>query len=287
MGMFFHDRGEAPPERPDDPAVRRANLRRIGPLFRVYWRRLSLLLGLIVVSAGLGVLPAFLLRRVLVAIEAHDKRAVSMNAGGMIVIAIIAGALGVVQTLLSNQVGQRVMHDLRAAVFRHLQRLSLAFFTRTRTGEVQSRINNDIGGVQNVVTNTATSITSSLTSFSVMPAAVYWLGGTVFSHSISIATIVAFTTLQTRLFFPVGSLLGVGLDIQTSLALFDRIFEYLDTPVDIAERENPVEDAAAGDVVYDRVWFRYDEDAWTLQDVSVTVPAVTTTALVGETGAGK
>jgi ATP-binding cassette subfamily B protein len=394
--MFFHDRGEAPPERASDPEVRRANLRRIGPLFKPYRRRLSVLLGLIVASAGLGVLPAFLLRRVLIAIQAHDTGAVSVNAGAMIVIAIVSGALGVVQTLLSNQVGQRVMHDLRAAVFRHLQQLSLAFFTRTRTGEVQSRINNDIGGVQNVVTNTATNITSSLTtvvatmvgmlllswelavfafaliplfavltrrvgnerrriakttqesladissivqeslsvsgillgktmgrgheladrfegeslrladlevrqrmagrwvmasiqtSFSVMPAAVYWLGGTVFSHSISIATIVAFTTLQTRLFFPVGSLLGVGLDIQTSLALFDRIFEYLDTPVDIAEREDPIEVAAAGDVVFDRVWFRYDDDAdWTLQDVSFAVPAGTTTALVGETGAGK
>jgi ATP-binding cassette subfamily B protein len=394
--MFFHDRGEAPPERASDPEVRRANLRRIGPLFRPYTRRLSVLLGLIVASAGLGVLPAFLLRRVLIAIEAHDTGAVSVNAGAMIVIAIVSGVLGVVQTLLSNQVGQRVMHDLRAAVFRHLQQLSLAFFTRTRTGEVQSRINNDIGGVQNVVTNTATNITSSLTtvvatmvgmlllswelavfafaliplfavltrrvgnerrriakttqesladissivqeslsvsgillgktmgrgheladrfegeslrladlevrqrmagrwvmasiqtSFSVMPAAVYWLGGTVFSHSISIATIVAFTTLQTRLFFPVGSLLGVGLDIQTSLALFDRIFEYLDTPVDIAERESPIEVAAAGDVVFDRVWFRYDDEAdWTLQDVSFAVPAGTTTALVGETGAGK
>ena len=352
MGMFFHDRGEAPPERPADPEVRRANMRRIGQLFKPYWRRLSGLLGLIVVSAGLGVVPAFLLRRVLIAIQAHDTRGVSVNAAAMIVIAIVAGILGVIQTLLSNQVGQRVMHDLRAAVFRHLQRLSLAFFTRTRTGEVQSRINNDIGGVQNVVTNTATNITSSVTtvvatmigmlflswqlalfafaliplfavltrrvgnerrriakttqesladissivqeslsvsgillgktmgrgdeladrfegeslrladlevrqrmagrwvmasiqtSFSVMPAAVYWLGGTVFSSSISIATIVAFTTLQTRLFFPVGSLLGVGLDIQTSLALFDRIFEYLDAPVDIAERENPVEVAA-------------------------------------------
>ena len=164
MGMFFHDRGEAPPERPSDPAVRRANLRRIGSLFTHYRRRLSVLLGLIVLSAGLGVLPAFLLRRVLVAIQAHDTRGVSVNAGAMIAIAIVAGALGVLQTLLSNQVGQRVMHDLRASVFRHLQRLSLAFFTRTRTGEVQSRINNDIGGVQNVVTNTATSITSSFTT---------------------------------------------------------------------------------------------------------------------------
>ena len=164
MGMFFHDRGETPPERPADPEVRRANVRRIGPLFKPYWRRLAVLLGLIVVSAGLGVLPAFLLRRVLIAIEAHDTRGVSVNAAAMIVVAIVAGVLGVVQTLLSNQVGQRVMHDLRAAVFRHLQRLSLAFFTRTRTGEVQSRINNDIGGIQNVVTNTATSIASSLTT---------------------------------------------------------------------------------------------------------------------------
>src|SRR5213078_1567560 len=110
----------------------------------------SVLVGLIVATAVLGVLPAFLLRRVLVAIEAQDTRAVSVNAGAMIVIAIVTGILGVVQTLLSNQVGQRVMHDLRASVFRHLQRLSLAFFTRTRTGEVQSRISNDIGGVQNV-----------------------------------------------------------------------------------------------------------------------------------------
>jgi ATP-binding cassette subfamily B protein len=395
MGMFFHDRGEAPPERPADPEVRRANLRRIGPLFRPYRRRLSVLLGLIVVGAGLGVLPAFLLRRVVNGIQDHDTRVVSYGAGAMIVIAVVSGVLNVVQTLLSNQVGQRVMHDLRAAVFRHLQRLSLAFFTRTRTGEVQSRINNDIGGVQNVVTNTATSITQSgttvvatvvgmlllnwelalfafalipffalltrrvgnerrriakttqesladisslvqeslsvsgimlgktmgrgeeladrfeteslrladlevrqrmagrwvmasiQTSFSVMPAAVYWLGGTTFSGSVSVATIVAFTTLQARLFFPVGSLLGVGLDIQTSLALFDRIFEYLNLPVEIAERHDAVRAAEAGDVAFDSVWFRYDEDAWTLQDVGFTVPAGTTTALVGETGSGK
>jgi ATP-binding cassette, subfamily B, bacterial len=395
MGMFFHS-ADAPAERPADPAVRRANLRRIRPLFRPYWRRLSVLLALIVVSAGLGVLPAFLLRRVLEGIVRHDTAAISFNAGGMIAIAIATGVLGVIQTLLSNQVGQRVMHDLRSAVFRHLQRLSLAFFTRTRTGEVQSRINNDIGGVQNVVTNTATNITSSATtvvatmigmlllswelalfafalipffavltrrvgnerrriakttqesladisslvqeslsvsgillgktmgrtreladrfesesfrladlevrqrmagrwvmasiqtSFSVMPAAVYWLGGTVFSHSISIATIVAFTTLQTRLFFPVGSLLGVGLDIQTSLALFDRIFEYLDQPVDIAEKPDAVEVAQAGDVVFDDVTFRYGTGtAAALERVSFVVPAGTTTAIVGETGSGK
>ena len=295
-------------------------------------------------------IPAFLLRGVLNAIQDSDTTLLSWLAAGMIVIAIVIGILGVVQTLLSNQVGQRVMHDLRAAVFRHLQRLSLAFFTRTRTGEVQSRISNDIGGVQNVVTNTATSIASSATtvaatmigmlllswqlalfafalipifvlltrrvgnerrkiakttqetladisslvqeslsvsgimlgktmgrseeladrfesdslrladlevrqrmagrwvmasiqtSFSIMPAAVYWFGGLALasgSQAIDVATLVAFTTLQTRLFFPVGSLLGVGLDVQTSLALFDRIFEYLDQPIDIVEKPTP------------------------------------------------
>jgi ATP-binding cassette subfamily B protein len=102
-----------------------------------------------------------------------------------------------------------------------------------------------------------------------------------------VATLVAFTTLQTRLFFPVGSLLSVGLDVQTSLALFDRIFEYLDQPIDISEREQPVELAEAGDVSFEDVWFRYGDEDWTLRDVSFTVPAGTRTALVGETGAGK
>ena len=396
MGMFFHS-ADGVPERPADPAVRRANLRRIGPLFAPYKLRLGAVLLLIVVSAGLGVVPAFLLKHVLEAIGRNDTTSLSFNAGGMIAIAVATGVLGVIQTLLSNQVGQRVMHDLRAAVFRHLQRLSLAFFTRTRTGEVQSRISNDIGGVQNVVTNTATSIASNVTtvvatmvgmvllnwklalfafaliplfavltrrvgnerrriakttqetladisslvqeslsvsgillgktmgrgdeladrfetdsrrladlevrqrmagrwvmasiqtSFAVMPAAVYWFGGLALahgSHAVSIPLLVSFTTLQTRLFFPVGSLLGVGLDVQTSLALFDRIFEYLDQPIDIVEKPNAIAAGRAGDVVFDHVWFRYGDD-WTLQDVSFTVAAGTTTALVGETGSGK
>ncbi len=397
MGMFFHSADE-PPERTADPEQRRANLRRIGALFLPYWPRLSGLLALIVVAAALGVVPAFLLQRALEAIQRNDTRALSLNAAGMIVIAVVTGVLGVVQTLLSNQVGQRVMHDLRAAVFRHLQRLSLAFFTRTRTGEVQSRIQNDIGGVQNVVTNTATSIASNVTtvaativgmfvlnwqlalfalalipvfvlltrrvgnerrriakttqetladissqvqeslsvsgillgktmgrgaeladrfesdslrlaelevrqrmagrwvmasiqtSFAVMPAAVYWFGGLALAHgatSVSVPMLVAFTTLQTRLFFPVGSLLGVGLDVQTSLALFDRIFEYLDQPVDIVEKPEALDRIDAGDVEFDHVWFGYGADAWTLEDVDFTVEEGTTTALVGETGSGK
>src|SRR5207244_11419072 len=119
--------------------------------------------------------------------------------------------------------------------------------------------------------------------------AVYWFGGFALAHgssAISIPLLVSFTTLQTRLFFPVGSLLGVGLDVQTSLALFDRIFESLDQPIDIEEKPNALAVGQAGDVVFDDVWFRYGDD-WTLQDVSFVVPAGTTTALVGETGSGK
>jgi ATP-binding cassette, subfamily B, bacterial len=127
------------------------------------------------------------------------------------------------------------------------------------------------------------------TSFAVMPAAVYWFGGLALaggSDAVSIPLLVAFTTLQTRLFFPVGSLLGVGLDVQTSLALFDRIFEYLDEPVDIGEKPNAASAASTGDVVFDSVWFRYGEE-WIIEDASFRVPAGTTTAVVGETGSGK
>src|SRR5438094_279701 len=393
MGMFFHS-SDASPERPADPEVRRANLNRIGRLFAAYRLRLGGVLLLIVASAGLGVVPAFLLKNVLEAIGRSDTTSLSVNAGAIIAIAIATGVLGVIQTLLSNQVGQRVLHDLRAAVFRHLQRLCLSFFTRTRTGEVQSRISSDIGGVQNVVTNTATSIASNVTtvvatmvgmlvlnwklalfafaliplfavltrrvgnerrriakttqetladisslvqeslsvsgillgktmgrgneladrfevdslrlaelevrqrmagrwvmasiqtSFAIMPAAVYWFGGLALAHgsaAVSIPVLVSFTTLQTRLFFPVGSLLGVGLDVQTSLALFDRIFEYLDQPVDIEEKPDALDAARAGDVAFDHIWFRYGDD-WTLQDVSFAVPLGSTTALVGESG---
>jgi ATP-binding cassette subfamily B protein len=129
------------------------------------------------------------------------------------------------------------------------------------------------------------------TTFAVMPAAVYWFGGLALAHSsshaITVPTLVAFTTLQTRLFFPVGSLLGVGLDVQTSLALFDRIFDYLDQPVDIEERPGARTLDAAGDIVFQDVWFRYGGDAWTLRDVSFAVPSGSKTALVGETGSGK
>src|SRR5205809_6407731 len=113
MGMFFHSADSAP-DRASDPAVRRANLRRIGPLFVPYKLRLSGVLLLIVVSAGLGVVPAFLLKHVLEAIGRNDTRPLSFNAGGMIAIAIATGVLGGIQTLPSNHVGQRAMHTLRA-----------------------------------------------------------------------------------------------------------------------------------------------------------------------------
>jgi ATP-binding cassette subfamily B protein len=389
--------------RPADPAVRKANLRRIFPLFRAYRARLAVVCGLIVLSAALGVIPTFLLKGVLdTALSQSPGGEVRMGlltalVAGMIMIPIVTGAIGVFQTLLSNQVGQAVMHDLRTSVYRHLQSLSLAFFTRTRTGEVQSRIANDIGGIETVVTSTATSVLANVTTvlativamflldwrlavfalillplfvwltkrvgeerkkvtaerqisladvssivqeslsvsgillgktmgrsddlavrfsdessrladlevrsrmtgrwmmaaiqmtFAVMPALVYWFAGWSISRgagAITIGTLVAFTTLQTRLFFPIGGLLGVQLEVQSSLALFDRIFEYLDQPIDIVPGMRTI-DRPRGDVAFDGVRFRYGGGAWTLDGVTFSVPAGTKTALVGETGSGK
>ena len=383
--------------------IQKTDLRRIGRLFSPYRARLSAVLGLIFVSAGLGMVSPFLLRQVLdVAIPQQETKLLTELVLGMIAIAIATGVIGVAQTWLSNLVGQQVMHDLRSAVYRHLQRLSLAFFTRTRTGEVQARIASDIGGVQNVVTSTATSIVSNVTTviatvvamfildwrlavfslallpffvwltrrvgaerkkiaatrqsrvadmsslieeslsvsgillgktmgrapelaerftresseladlevrsrmagrwrmasvqmtFAVMPALVYWFAGQSLasgSDAISIGTVVAFTTLQTRLFFPIGQLLSVGIDIQTSLALFDRIFEYLDLPVEIDEHEHSrrLDPATVrGEVRFEGVGFRYDDAGErTLTDVDLVVPPGTTMAIVGETGSGK
>src|SRR3954451_17922730 len=154
--------GRPRPEQPLPPEVH-VPLSRIARLFRHYRPRLAILLGLIVLSAGIGVVSPFLLRAVLdTAIPDRDTTLLTLLVLGMIASSIASGAIGVAQTWLSNSVGQRVMHDLRSAVYAHLQRMSLAFFTRTHTGEVQSRIANDIGGIDNVVTSTATSIMSNI-----------------------------------------------------------------------------------------------------------------------------
>jgi ATP-binding cassette subfamily B protein len=392
---------QRPELRPEDIPATPVSLRRVARLFRPYRQRLSLLLGLIFVSAGLGVISPFLLREFInKAYPRHDTTLVIELVSGMIALSVITSVIGVAQTWISNQVGQRVMHDLRASVYAHLQRMSLAFFTHTRTGEVQSRIANDIGGIDSVVTSTATSIVQNVTtvgatvvamflldwrlaafslvllpffvwltrrvgeerrriqsvrqsrladistlieeslsvsgillgktmgrspelvrrfdgesgelanlevrarmagrwrmasvqmSFAIMPALVYLFAGIDHgsgSGAISIGTVVAFTTLQTRLLFPIQSLLSVGLEVQTSLALFARIFEYLDLPIDIVERPNAraLKDVR-GDVRLSDVWFRYAPDApWTLRQIDAEVPAGTRTALVGETGSGK
>jgi ATP-binding cassette subfamily B protein len=371
-------------------------LRRIAALFRPYRGQLFSVLAIIALSAGLSMVSPFLLREVLdQAIPERDTGLLTLLVGGMIAIAIVTGGLGVASTYLSNIVGQEVMHDLRAAVYRHLQRMSLAFFTRTRTGEVQSRIASDIGGIQSVVTSTATSIVSNVTtvlatigamfaldwrlaafslvvlpffvwmtrrvggerrkitaqrqgrvadmsslveeslsvtgillgrtmgrgdeladrftaesrelatlevrsrmagrwrmasvqmSFAIMPALVYWFAGQ--TSAISVGTLVAFTTLQTRLLFPIGSLLSVSVDLQSSLALFHRIFEYLDLPIDLGERPDPVQlHDVRGAVRFEDVTFGYDDDvAPTLDGIDLDVPPGSFTAIVGETGSGK
>jgi ATP-binding cassette, subfamily B, bacterial len=394
-------RSQRPELRPEDIPDKHVSLRRIGRLFIPYRLRLGLLLALIVLGSILSVASPFLLREAInKGILRHDLTLLTWLVVGMIALAVINGVIGVAQTWISNEVGQRVMHDLRAAVFAHLQRMSLAFFTRTRSGEVQARIAYDIGGIDDVVTSTATSTVSTVATvlatvvamfalswqltvfslillpffvwltrrvgnerrriqsvrqsrladmstlveeslsvsgillgktmgrshelverfsgesseladlevrarmagrwrmasvqmaFAIMPAAVYWFAGYSIAHGhdlISIGTVVAFTTLQTRLLFPMQQLLSVGLEVQTSLALFGRIFEYLDLPVDIVERPDArALSGVRGDVQLDEVWFRYaPESPWTLQEINAEIPAGTRTALVGETGSGK
>jgi ATP-binding cassette subfamily B protein len=128
-------------------------------------------------------------------------------------------------------------------------------------------------------------------TFAIQPALVYLLAGQhTIIGSISLGTVVALTTLQTRLLFPIQQLLGVGADVQASLAFFDRIFEYLDLPIDIVESEDAVvlrRDELLGEVRFEGVSFRYTDGPWTVQDIDLAVPAGTTTAIVGETGAGK
>uniref|UniRef100_UPI0009BFD0A4 ABC transporter ATP-binding protein n=1 Tax=Streptomyces viridosporus TaxID=67581 RepID=UPI0009BFD0A4 len=358
--------------------------------------------GLLVGAASLvSVATPFLLKAILdVAIPEGRTGLLSLLALGMILSAVLTSVFGVLQTLISTTVGQRVMHDLRTAVFGRLQRMSLAFFTRTRTGEVQSRIADDIGGMQATVTSTATSLVSNLTSvvatvvamlaldwrltvvslvllpvfvwisrrvgnerkkittqrqkqmaamaatvteslsvsgillgrtmgrsdsltrafageserlvdlevrssmagrwrmavitivMAAMPAVIYWAAGIALrtgGPEVSIGTIVAFVSLQQGLFRPAVSLLSTGVQIQTSLALFQRIFEYLDLPIDITEREDPVRlDRIKGEVRFEDVSFRYDGGSGPVLDgIDLTVPAGGSLAVVGPTGAGK
>ncbi|MEU9605744.1 ABC transporter ATP-binding protein [Streptomyces sp. NPDC048057] len=387
-----------PAKQPEQPP---AQVRRILRLFRPYRGRLALV-GLLVGAASLvSVASPFLLKAILdTAIPQGRTGLLTLLALGMILIAVLTSVFGVLQTLISTTVGQRVMHDLRTAVYAQLQRMPLAFFTRTRTGEVQSRIANDIGGMQATVTSTATSLVSNLTAvvatvvamlaldwrltlvsllmlpvfvwisrrvgrerkkittqrqkqmaamaatvteslsvsgillgrtmgrsdsltrsfaaeserlvdlevraslagrwrmstigivMAAMPALIYWAAGFALQGgaTISLGTLVAFVTLQQGLFRPAVSLLSTGVDIQTSLALFQRIFEYLDLPVDITEPDEPVRLAEVrGEVRFEGVDFAYDpqQPALTLDGVDVTVPAGGSLAVVGPTGSGK
>ncbi|MCR8941118.1 ABC transporter ATP-binding protein/permease [Streptomyces sp. OUCMDZ-4982] len=379
-------------------------VRRILRLFHPYRGRLAVVGLLVGASSLVSVASPFLLREILdTAIPQGRTGLLTLLALGMILTAVLNSVFGVLQTLISTTVGQRVMHDLRTAVYTQLQRMPLAFFTRTRTGEVQSRIANDIGGMQATVTSTATSLVSNLTAviatvvamlaldwrltvvsllllpvfvaisrrvgrerkrittqrqkqmaamaatvteslsvsgillgrtmgrsdsltkgfteeserlvdlevrssmagrwrmaiigivMAAMPAVIYWVAGLTAqpgSTAVSLGTLVAFVTLQQGLFRPAVSLLSTGVQMQTSLALFQRIFEYLDLRVDITEPENPVRPPRIrGEIAFENVDFSYDgqdgKGAPTLRGIDVTVPAGTSLAVVGPTGSGK
>ncbi len=375
-------------------------LRRIAALFRPYRHRLLLVVALIGASSVLGLATPFLTRHVLdVALPEQDLRLLVLLVGAMLTVTVVTAALGVVQTWVSTDVGQNVMHRLRTDVFVHLQRQPMSFFTRTRGGEVQSRLTHDIGAMQSVVTGTATAITANVTTaiatvvamvalswqlsllslvvlppavwltrrvarmrrevtaqrqqalaglhgqveeslsvsgallaktlgagpelgrrfadssaelvdlelrselagrwrmattsviFSAIPALIYLTAGLPGSGEITIGTLVAFITLQSGLFRPIMGVLNTGVQVTASLALFSRIFEYLDLPVEIDDPAVPVALPAGGGpgtVTFEHVTFRYpDTDADAVTDLDLHVPAGTRLALVGESGAGK
>lgn len=381
--------------------ARQVSLRRVGALFLPYRWPLTLVTAIIVASSIVSMASPFLLRAVIdTALPNRNLPLLAWLVAGMLAVATITSAFGVVQTWISTKIGQQVMHRLRSDVFAHLQRQSIAFFTRTRTGEVQSRITNDIGGMQSVVTSTATSIASNLTtvvaslvamvalswrltliSLIVMPPAIHltrkvagmrreitaqrqaeladlnvtieeglsisgvhlsktmgtgpalvrrfvassarlidlelrselagrwrmaWMsvifagipaviylgaGLPITAAKMTIGTLVAFTALQNGLFRPLMGLLNVGVSITSSMALFARIFEYLDLPIDVDDPEHPVvidPSAVTGRVQLDAVSFSYPgSDRTAIDRVSLDIQPGTTLALVGETGSGK
>ena len=378
------------------------SLGRVAGLFRGHGPELTAVTAIIVASSIVGLASPFLLRGIIdVALPDQDLHLLVLLTAGMVAVAAVTSVLGVFQTWINTQMGQRVMHGLRTDVFAHLQRQSIAFFTRTRTGEVQSRITNDIGGMQNVVTSTATSIASNLTTtvatavamavlswrlalislvvmppaiwlsrrvarmrreitsaqqreladlnvtieeglsisgiqlaksmgagptlvqrftessarlidlelrsslagrwrmasmsvlFAAIPAVIYLSAGLsrMTRGTMTIGTLIAFTALQGQLFRPLMGLLNTGVQVVSSLALFQRVFEYLDLPVDIDEPTDPVDldpSAVRGHVRFEHVSFSYDDaEVPALSDVVLDVPAGSTLALVGETGSGK
>jgi ATP-binding cassette subfamily B protein len=423
-GHFFHFEPDA-----DLRPVSRATLRRVVGIFRPYRPTVAGVAVLILVTSGLGVINPLLIKVIfddaLFVPGGPRMDVLWVLVGLMFAIPIVSGVLGVWQTYLSTLVGQRVMQDLRNGLYRHLQRMHLRFFTSTRTGEIQSRLSNDVGGVQSVVTDTASGVLSNvvvvistvvamlllswqltllslgtlpfffwLTAkvgrarrevaastqrsladlsaiteetlsvsgillskafgrqrheterfrrenerlaglqirqqmigrsffatiqifFSVTPALVYLVAGYVLADGgpsgITAGTIVAFTTLQSRLFFPVGQMLQVSVEVQSAMALFERIFEYLDMPHEITDRPGARQRDPAdvrGEVRLREVWFRYErppeeDDArppvsppedgdgerqrrlWTLEGVDMEVEPGQLAALVGPSGAGK
>lgn len=351
-------------------------VRRIAQAFSPYKLQVVLVLIAIILTTVLGLVNPLLIKFIFDdAITPKRTNLLLLFVGLMIITPIITGIIGVGQTYLNNVVGQSVMRDFRNRLYQHLQSMSLRFFTATRTGEIQSRLSNDVGGVQGVVTNTATSIVSnvstfistliamlilsplltlvslgvlpiflwitykvgkvrrstsketqkslaSLTSmmqetlsvsgilliktfgrqkfaqnqfetenqkltnlevrqqmigtwffmligtfFSITPALIYLIAGWQAIHGnaalYSFGTIVAFTTLQSRIFFPIGQLLTTQVEVQGALALFDRIFEYLDLPVDISNKPNALvlePDKSRGEVAFKNVSFTYKRD---------------------------
>ncbi len=430
--MRGHGRFVVPREEDQRP-IQRRTVRRVIGTFRPYRGKVGLVAFVIVLTSGLGVVNPLLIKWIFDHAlfgnpcdggSCPNLHSLYVGVGFMVAIPIVTGVIGIGQTYLANLVGLRVMQDFRNSLYSHLQFMPLRFFTTTRTGEIQSRLANDVGGVQAVVTDTASNVLANVvviastliamfvlswqltalslsmlplfiwltakvgkarrevasstqktladltsiteetlsvsgillsksfgrqrfeidrfrgenerltgfqikqtmigrsffavvgTFFSITPALVYLVAGWVVSGdptsaAITAGTIVAFTTLQSRLFFPIGSMLQVSTEVQSSMALFDRIFEYLDMDHEIADAPDAVAlepGEVSGRVRFRNVRFHYEAPPgelapvsppdlaaagdggprdWTIDGVDLEIEPGQLAALVGPSGAGK
>ena len=385
---------------PETPKVkRRVNWKRMGALFAPYWRQQAMVLACIVAVSALGLVPGFIIAHIIdAAIPNHNLAELAIDVGIILVSALIAAGIGVLQGYLNSVVGEGIMRDIRTSLVGHLHRMPLHFFTGTKTGEIMNRVSNDVDNVDNVVTGTLTTIVTnivtiattlvamfvwnwrlglisviivplmilplgpvgrrmyairkktrekrveiesitqetlsisgitliksfareaferarfytvgtrlmqleidlamvgrwfiaSVTAMVVVGPALVWFGGgwLAIASGLQVGVIVAFVSfIQGRLYGPAAALAGIQIQIVSALAVFERIFEYLDMTTEEYDPPGAIAlPEVTGEIAFENVVFSYDGTREVLDGVSFHVRPGEVAAFVGPSGAGK